>query len=496
MSVVSKPAYRVLHVFGQLRRGGPAQALAGIVKHSDATKFCHMAISLLPADARACAQIVSEGAEVLASPTPVQLRRAVAHADILQVHFWNNPAIHAFMASDLPPVRSVVWCHINGLHIPQIISRSVIGFADKIVVTSRTTLQLPAFRTANSDQLDVISASADFSRLEGLTFEQHDEFNVGYIGRVHFAKLHPEFVRMCADVALPSARFIVCGDGGAHTELQRQAIALNMERHFVWEGYVTDVCPVLARLDVFGYPLCRDNSSTSELVLQEAMYAGVPPVVLPYGGAAELVRDGVTGLVAPSEAAYGAAVKALYRDPQLRRRLGENAAREVRAQFGADKTAAKFDALYGELMRRPKREKSPLHRVGLNDGASRLLESLDGQQDDLKIALTSKDDRALARAEDRIATSPEMLIDTILQYRFYFPSDPYLRLWTGLIMQQRGRPALAASEFVVSIRLGNTTKRVHAYLAESRRQAGGSRNAASGARDFDQREIDSAQGSI
>jgi len=132
----------------------------------------------------------------------------------------------------------------------------------------------------------------------------------------------------------------------------------------------------------------------------------------------------------------------------------------------------------------------------LNNGASRLLESLDGQQDDLKIALTSKDDRALARAEDRIATSPEMLIDTILQYRFYFPSDPYLRLWTGLIMQQRGRPALAASEFVASIRLGNTTKRVHAYLAESRRQAGGSRNAASGARDFDQREIDSARGGI
>ena len=126
MSVVSKLAYRVLHVFGQLRRGGPAQALAGIVKHSDATKCRHTAISLLPADDRACSQIEIEGAEVLASPTPEQLRRAVAQADILQVHFWNNPAIHAFMASGLPPLRTVVWCHINGLKIPQIISRSVI----------------------------------------------------------------------------------------------------------------------------------------------------------------------------------------------------------------------------------------------------------------------------------------------------------------------------------------------------------------------------------
>ena len=43
--------------------------------------------------------------------------------------------------------------------------------------------------------------------------------------------------------------------------------------------HAEDVRPVLAQLDVFGYPLDADTSATGELSLQEAMHAGIPPVV-------------------------------------------------------------------------------------------------------------------------------------------------------------------------------------------------------------------------
>jgi len=48
--------------------------------------------------------------------------------------------------------------------------------------------------------------------------------------------------------------------------------------------------PVIETFDVYGYPLCADTYASGELNLQEVMYAGVPPVVFPYGGVKGLVE--------------------------------------------------------------------------------------------------------------------------------------------------------------------------------------------------------------
>ena len=43
---------------------------------------------------------------------------------------------------------------------------------------------------------------------------------------------------------------------------------------------------------------------TSELALQEAMFAGLPCIVFSHGGAAQLISDGETGFVVDSAADY------------------------------------------------------------------------------------------------------------------------------------------------------------------------------------------------
>ncbi len=42
----------------------------------------------------------------------------------------------------------------------------------------------------------------------------------------------------------------------------------------------------------------------------------------------------------------------------------------------------------------------------------------------------------------------------VLDFRRRFPSDPHLRLWSGLALRAQGRNAFAAGEFAAAARLG------------------------------------------
>ena len=98
-------------------------------------------------------------------------------------------------------------------------------------------------------------------------------------------------------------------------------------------GYVEDIRAALEEFDIFGYPLIEDTYATSEKALQEAMWAGIPPVVFAHGGVRCLVEHERTGLVVETEDEYARAIERLAGDPDLRRRLGDEARRFIRAAF-------------------------------------------------------------------------------------------------------------------------------------------------------------------
>ena len=461
---------RVVHVIEQLRPGGPLVALVGAAKNADAdAPQEHRVVSLLSADSRACRHSGQAGIDVVSAPSSGELRRELALADIVQVHFWNSPVIHAWMATELPPLRVLAWCHVNGIHAPHILPRALLEFADVVAMTSPRSLDLPVFAAAPPGRTEFVFAGADFSRIEGIAPAAHQGVNVGYIGLVDFVKLHPAFVRMSAAVGLPYVRFLVCGGGNSRKDLQREAISLDAIDRFEFFDHVEEIRPLLSRLDIFGYPLCPETSATSELALQEAMYAGLPPVVFPHGGLDGLVTHARNGLVVATEIEYAQAIEFLCRRPEERLRLGANAAADARSLFGARRTASGMRSIYSRLMQLPKRPRTPGNSPTLEArpaaGAVALLLSLDGIGDaDLMASLTADAAEASA-AEVRIAAAGPNLRNVILQYRFRYADDPHLRLWSGLLLAAAGRPALAASEFKASLELGLDHPRVRHYFS-------------------------------
>ena len=356
--------------------------------------------------------------------------------------------------------------------------------AARVAAATALTLDLPQFRALLREEpgrLVAVPGGADFSRLTGFELRPHDDFRVGFVGRVDASKVHPDFAAMCARLRVPSLRIVVRGDGEHKAQLLRQVSELGIRDRFSFEDHAEDIRHALADLDVLGYPLHQQTSCTSELVVQEAMHAGIPPVLMAHGGPAQLVTSGRNGIVVASTDEYVAAIESLAQRPDWRRQLGRQASVDARTLLGAAPSAARMDAVYKELRGLPKKDMAPLATAPVSGGApcdtpgaQALIASLDCMgDDDLRRSLSdSNDDNDAGKAEQRLAACGPAMQDAILQYRLFYPADRHLRLWSGLALASRKRWALAAGELLSARKMG-CSLRVDDHLSRVRHKEAG-----------------------
>ena len=86
-------------------------------------------------------------------------------------------------------------------------------------------------------------------------------------------------------------------------------------------------------------------------VVLEAMASGVPVVATDCGGVSEAVTNGVEGLVVPPRdaEALAAALTRLWREPELRHRMGEAGRRTATTRFTLERQLDEFHTLYREV---------------------------------------------------------------------------------------------------------------------------------------------------
>jgi glycosyltransferase involved in cell wall biosynthesis len=164
---------------------------------------------------------------------------------------------------------------------------------------------------------------------------------VGFVGRIEPRKGVLDLVAAAPAVkaALPGARVVVMGDDPYDTDpdyLARVRAASGVE-HVPWTDNASGV---MRHLDVLVAPSHQEPFGT---VLSEAMAVGTPVVATRVGGLAEVVDDGVTGvLVEPG--APDALAAAIIRVVGERASMSA-AAREAAKRFGADAYADRVEAL-------------------------------------------------------------------------------------------------------------------------------------------------------
>lgn len=458
---------RVLHVTNVLGRAGATRSAAAIARHLRGLgDFAETIVSLEPWDKEAVGLVEAVGMRALETPSAEVLRQEMERADIVHVEWWNSASIVELLHAPLPPMRLLLFLHVAGDAVPHVITPELVDFADFCVACCPYTYQCSVLQTLPAERqverAAVVYATADFTRLDGLRPTPHRGFNVGYIGKADFRKMHPEFISMSARVGIPEVRFVVCGRG--HVDLlRRQAEELGAAGRFDFRGHVEDIRPVLAEMDVYGYPVGENVGA--ELNLQEAMYAGVPAVVFPRGGIRDLVIHDFTGLVVRTPTEYVEAIEYLYHHPEERQRLGRNARAYAEQMFGGERSARKLAAIYQDLMRRPKRDRRWPGAAA--SGAAWLAESLGEHGRPFAVSLAGGEPDRVRAAEAEIAGQSRFTLWCIQDYRLRHPAEGHLALWAGLILLRLGEGEEAAAAFEDAVRCGLPLERVSGYLAQA-----------------------------
>ncbi len=116
-------------------------------------------------------------------------------------------------------------------------------------------------------------------------------------------------------------------------------------------GYLGNAPAVAAACDVAVLASVKREGLPRSVI--EAMAYETPPVVTDSGGSPELVVDGVSGIVVPAgdPAAIAGALRRLYDNPDLARRMGAAARERIRTHFRIEDTIAKTESLYRELVK-------------------------------------------------------------------------------------------------------------------------------------------------
>ena len=483
----------VLHVIKLVARGGATHGLLNTARYTaELDKVRHRVVSLTPAEPEAEKQCHNMSIPLINSPDRATLVREIERADIVQVHFWNTPDMYEFLLSDLPPMRLLIRFNVNGYHAPHAVTHQLVQFADFVLASNPYVYDHPVLRSLpadrREDKVGMIYASAEFRHFNHFKKKDHLTYNVGYIGTVDFIKMHPDYVKISAGINVPKIQFLVCGKGADLKTLQQQAVELDAAARFKFYGYVDNIKSIYEITDVFGYPLCKDNYSTVELVLQEVMYLGIPPVIFPYGGAQRTVENNYSGLIVSNDREYCEAIAHLYHDPKLRHQLGENAKKSTRQRFGQKMSAGEYINLYKRMMTRPKRYRK-FSEAGIPDvsgstpsisdkkmlsekssGTRLLLKSLGDTAPQFKTSYLAADPVQVKEADHKIGRSSHLLFrHGILAYRNKYPQDSYLRLWAGLYYQEQGDYARAYREYKWLIEQGDEARRAGRYLDKVKR---------------------------
>ncbi len=176
---------------------------------------------------------------------------------------------------------------------------------------------------------------------------------IAYSGRIAREKSLDVLLETFAHLAgrEREAHLLLIGGGPWYEPCRRLADSLGVGTRVHFTGYVerAQVFDCLAESDVFAFASLTDTQGVAVL---EAMALGCPAVVVRSGAVADVVRDGVDGLIVdPTAEALADGLGRVLASPELRRRLAGQA-RARAEEFSSARMASRLARVYETALSR------------------------------------------------------------------------------------------------------------------------------------------------
>lgn len=180
---------------------------------------------------------------------------------------------------------------------------------------------------------------------------QPDETLLTVVGRLSPEKGHKDFIEALPMVLEkhPKVRAMLVGDGPDREKLEQRVADAGLEDVVIFTGYQGSMPPFYAATDLLVMPSLSEGLP---YVALEGMSYGLPMVTTDVGGIPELVQEGVTGYLTPSEQpeAFARAIRRMLDDPEAMKRMGEAGRNITLNHFTPEVRVKQLEALYSKLL--------------------------------------------------------------------------------------------------------------------------------------------------
>jgi glycosyltransferase involved in cell wall biosynthesis len=175
---------------------------------------------------------------------------------------------------------------------------------------------------------------------------------IGIVGRITPIKNHALFLQAAAQIRkqLPTARFVIVGDGEIRAEIEAQVDQLGLREAVIFTGWQKDLAHIYSDLDVL--VISSINEGTPVTVI-EALAAGCPVVATAVGGVPDLLDHGKLGKLVNDqtpESLAKAIVETLANPPD-----GKEAQALMVDRYGIERLVKDLDGLYRGILAKKQR---------------------------------------------------------------------------------------------------------------------------------------------
>ncbi len=275
--------------------------------------------------------------------------------DVVHSHGYKGD-VYAYLALRRSQVSLVATCHnwIDGdlaLRFYGRLDRYVLKrFAGVAAVSAGVRKRLIA-AGVRPDAVRSIRNGVDIHLLSAIDRSQataaRSRLRIGIVARLSPEKGVDSFLRMAALLVdhLPTAQFLVAGEGPERVMLERMIGELSLEGRAVLLGRQEDMPAFYRQLDLL---VLSSRTEGLPMAVLEGMASGLPVVATRVGEVPEVVQEDRTGYVVAVEdaEALASAVRRIFADPVGLRSMGEAAREAVKAQFSAERMAEDYLAFY------------------------------------------------------------------------------------------------------------------------------------------------------
>ena len=180
-----------------------------------------------------------------------------------------------------------------------------------------------------------------------------DQIVIGVIGAIEKFRGHIYLIEALEKLKTENIGTIltlIVGTGIEEGNLKKIINDKGLDQEVLFLGFRKDVPRILKVLNILVLPSFHESSS---MISMEAMAMDVPVIATNVGGLPEVIENGSTGILIPPgdvDALYQA-IKYLIKNPEVRKKMGENARARVLEHFTIEKNVRKTEEVFLEMLR-------------------------------------------------------------------------------------------------------------------------------------------------